>query len=90
MRAAVYHGPQDIRVEDVPDKKVGDDDVLIKVKYCGVCGTDIHIYNGDSGSFPVVPPLIPGHEFSGVVVETGKNVTKVKVGDHVSADPKIM
>ena len=86
MRAAVYHGPQDIRVEDVPDKKVGDDDVLIKVKYCGVCGTDIHIYNGDSGSFPVVPPLIPGHEFSGVVVETGKNVTKVKVGDQKEID----
>lgn len=90
MKAAVYHGPQDIRVEEVPDKKVGDDDVLIKVKYCGVCGTDIHIYNGDSGSFPVVPPLIPGHEFSGIVTEVGKNVTKVKVGDHVSADPNIM
>lgn len=91
MLAAVYHGPKDIRVEEVADKKIKDDEVLIKVHYAGVCGTDIHIYNGDGGSFETVPPLIPGHEFSGEIVEVGKAVRKdLKVGDRVSADPNVM
>lgn len=90
MKAAVYHGPKDIRVENVADKKAGPGEVLIKIKYCGVCGTDIHIYEGDSGAFAVNPPLIPGHEFAGEVVEVGEGVTKLKVGDRVSGDPNIM
>lgn len=90
MKAAVYHGKHDIRVEEVADKSVGENQVLIDVKYCGVCGTDMHIYNGEGGSFEVNPPLIPGHEFSGIVREVGSKVTKVQVGDHVSGDPNIM
>ncbi len=90
MKAAVYYGPQDIRVEEVADKKPAADEVLIQVKYCGICGTDIHIFNGDGGSFEVTPPLIPGHEFSGVIAEVGSNVKNLKVGDRVSADPNIM
>lgn len=90
MKAAVYHGKQDLRVEEVPVKELEDNEVLIKVKYCGVCGTDIHIFNGDGGSFEVTPPLIPGHEFSGTVEKTGAGVTAVKVGDRVSGDPNDM
>lgn len=90
MKAAVYHGKHDLRVEEVADKQVKDNEVLIQVKYCGVCGTDIHIFNGDGGSFEVTPPLIPGHEFSGVVAKTGAKVTKFKVGDRVSGDPNDM
>lgn len=67
--------------------KVGAEDVLIKVKACGICGTDVHIYEGDKGAAEVTPPTILGHEFSGVVAEVGANVTGVKVGDRVCIDP---
>lgn len=90
MKAAVYHGPQDLRVEEVPERKLESNEVRIKVKYCGVCGTDIHIYNGDGGSFEVNPPLIPGHEFSGIVQEVGSQVKDFQAGDKVSADPNDM
>lgn len=90
MKAAVYHGRHDLRVENVPVIETKDDEVLINVKFCGVCGTDIHIYDGDGGSAKVTPPLIPGHEFSGVITAVGKKVTSLKVGDRVSADPNDM
>jgi 2-desacetyl-2-hydroxyethyl bacteriochlorophyllide A dehydrogenase len=90
MKAAVFHGKHDLRVEEVDYKKVEENEVLIEVKYCGVCGTDVHIYNGDGGSFEVTPPLIPGHELSGVVAAVGERVTTVAVGDHVSVDPNQM
>lgn len=90
MKAAVYHGKQDLRVEEVPEKELKHKEVMIRVKYCGVCGTDMHIFNGDGGSFAVTPPLIPGHEFSGVVARTGSGVTTVKPGDRVSGDPNDM
>lgn len=90
MKAAVYHGKKNMVVEEVADKHAGPDEVVIQVKICGVCGTDVHIYNGDGGSFEVNPPLIPGHEFSGVVIEVGENVKNVQVGDHVTGDPNIM
>ena len=80
MKAAVYHGVHDLRVEEVPVRELKDNEVKIQVKYCGVCGTDMHIFNGDGGCFEVQPPLIPGHEFSGVVAEVGAKVTSVKVG----------
>ena len=90
MKAAVYHGPEDIRVEEVADKAPKENEVLIKVMYCGVCGTDMNIYKGMNGAFTVTPPLIPGHEMSGVVAAVGAGVKNVKVGDRVSADPNDM
>lgn len=90
MKAAVYHGPQNIKVEEVKRREIKEDEVVIQVKYCGVCGTDIHIYNGDGGSYEVNPPRIPGHEFSGVVTEVGAAVKNVRPGDRVSGDPNIM
>ncbi|MGO5051688.1 zinc-dependent alcohol dehydrogenase family protein [Lachnospiraceae bacterium LCP25S3_G4] len=90
MKAAVYYGKHDLRVEEVPEKELKENEVMIKVKYCGVCGTDIHIFNGEGGSSSVTPPLIPGHEFSGVVAKVGTAVKTLKVGDKVTADPNDM
>lgn len=90
MRALVYNSPKNISVQDVPVPEIGATDVLIKIKYCGVCGTDIHIYNGEGGAFAVTPPLIMGHEFSGLVEKVGAKVKKVKPGDLVSVDPNNM
>lgn len=87
MKSAVFYGKHDMRVEDSAMPKVGAEDVLIKVKACGICGTDVHIYGGDKGAAEVTPPTILGHEFSGVVAEVGANVTGVKVGDRVCIDP---
>lgn len=90
MKAAVYHGPGDLRVEEVPVRKLKDNEVKIQVKYCGICGTDIHIFHGDGGCCDVTPPLVPGHEFSGVAAEVGAGVKTVKVGDRVTGDPNDM
>ena len=90
MKAAVYHGPGGLRVEEVPVRELKDNEVKIRVKYCGICGTDIHIFHGDGGCCDVTPPLVPGHEFSGVVAEVGSKVKTVKVGDRVTGDPNDM
>ena len=87
MKSAVFYGRHDLRVEESPMPKVGPEDVLIQVKACGVCGTDVHIYEGDKGAAEVTPPTILGHEFSGVVAEVGENVTGYKPGDRVCIDP---
>ena len=87
MRSAVFYGRHDLRVEESDMPKPGAKDVLIQVKACGICGTDIHIYEGDKGAAEVHPPTILGHEFAGVVTETGSDVTRFKVGDRVCIDP---
>ena len=90
MKAAVYFGRHDLKVTDISEEPLSDNQVRVNVKYCGVCGTDIHIYEGDGGSSAVVPPLVIGHELSGVVSEIGKNVKSVQVGDRVAVDPNDM
>jgi 2-desacetyl-2-hydroxyethyl bacteriochlorophyllide A dehydrogenase len=86
MKALVIEKPGEAVIKTVPVKPVGDSEVKIQVKASGICGTDIHIFRGEYlGSYPV----IPGHEFSGVVVETGKKVTRFKTGDHVAIEPNI-
>lgn len=87
MKSAVFYGKHDLRVENSQMPKVGPEDILIQVKACGICGTDVHIYEGDKGAAEVTPPTILGHEFSGVIAEVGSNVTKYKVGDRVCIDP---
>lgn len=77
-------------MEEVPVRELKDNEVKIQVKYCGICGTDIHIFHGDGGCCDVTPPLVPGHEFSGVVAEVGSKVKTVKVGDRVTGDPNDM
>lgn len=90
MKAAVYCGKEDLRVKEVPIREPEDNEVVIRVKYCGVCGTDIHIFHGDGGACDVTPPLIPGHEFSGVVEKVGAAVKTVKPGDRVAGNPNDM
>jgi threonine 3-dehydrogenase len=76
--------------KEIPVPKPGPDDVLIKVKMCAICGTDVHIYNWDSwAQSRIKTPLLYGHEFAGEVVEVGGHVTHVKVGDYVSAESHI-
>lgn len=87
MKSTVFHGKCDIRVEEREIPSVGPEEVLIKVMACGVCGSDVHIFEGDQGSTTTVPPLIQGHEFAGIIAEVGENVKGWKVGDHVCADP---
>ena len=87
MKAARFYEKGKLVVEEVPVEKPEAHEVLIKVKYCGICGTDVHIFQGEKGSAEVDPPVILGHELSGDVAEIGEGVTKVKVGDRVSADP---
>ncbi|NOZ60148.1 MAG: zinc-dependent alcohol dehydrogenase family protein [Calditrichaeota bacterium] len=89
MKAAVFYGPGDVRIEDKPVRKIGSDEVLIKVRACGVCGTDVHIFEGAAGSAKVSPPVVLGHEFSGEIVEIGDAVCRLRVGDRVTIDPNI-
>lgn len=87
MKSAVFLGKQNIQVMEREIPNPGPDEVLIKIMACGVCGSDVHIYDGDQGSTSTTPPLVQGHEFSGVVVEVGNNVTSCKKGDRVCVDP---
>ena len=64
-------------------------DVLLRVHACGVCGTDVHIYKGEAGSAPVTPPVVLGHEFSGIVTAVGSAVTTCRPGDKIAADPNM-
>lgn len=73
-----------IEVREAAIPKIDDNEVLIEVKAAGICGTDIHIYHDE---FPYWPPVILGHEFSGVIAEKGKNVTNWDVGDRVVGEP---
>ena len=87
MKAAFLYKPGDIRIEemDIPTPK--DDEALLKIKSVGVCGSDVHFFEvGRIGDFVVKEPLILGHECAGEVVEIGKNVKRVKVGDRVAVE----
>lgn len=86
MKAAVTYATQNLKIETVPIPEIKENEVLIKVKACGICGTDPHIYNGH---FPAPKPLIQGHEFSGEVVKVGSSVTSATVGDRVTVDINI-
>lgn len=92
MRALVkHHEGYGARVEEVPVPQVRDNEVLIRIKNTSICGTDVHIYTWDDwAKSRVKPPYICGHELSGEVVEIGKNVTSIRVGDHVSAESHLV
>ncbi len=77
-------GVDNLELLQVPVPQIGDNDALIEIKACGICGTDVHIKHDE---FPYWPPVILGHEFSGVVVDIGKNVTDVGLGDRVVGEP---
>ena len=72
---------------DAPVPEIGPDDVLIRINKTGICGTDIHIWNWDAWSQRTVPvPMITGHEFAGEIVELGRHVTDLKIGQRVSGE----
>lgn len=91
--SSVWRHPK-LEVRAVPDPQPGPDDVLLKIKACGVCGSDIHFYEKDKDDYILYPgltkfPTTTGHEFSGEVVEVGKNVNYLKKGDMVTAEEMI-
>ncbi len=92
MKALVKAKAQEgLWLQDVPEPEYGINDVLIRVKKTGICGTDIHIYNWDEWAQKTIPvPMVVGHEFVGEVVAVGSNVTAFTVGDHVSAEGHIV
>lgn len=86
MKAGVVHAREDLRYEEIEKPVPKEDQVLIKVKYTGICGSDIPRVNGDACHFF---PNVLGHEFSGVVEEVGKSVKKIKPGDRVAGVPLV-
>ena len=80
-----------IWLEDVPEPEIGINDVLIKIRKTGICGTDVHIYNWDAWAQQTIPvPLVIGHEFVGEIVEVGSNVTTSTVGDVVCGEGHVV
>ncbi|HUX99980.1 MAG TPA: zinc-dependent alcohol dehydrogenase family protein [Candidatus Deferrimicrobium sp.] len=87
MRAIIYDSPGHFSLKQIEKPKPGPDDVIIKVKACGFCKTDLHIHHG---RFISQFPLIPGHEFTGFIDEIGSEVEDFQVGDKVVADNTIL
>jgi len=87
VKAAVLEDIKKITIrDDVPEPTLGPSDVLVRAKACGICGTDVHIWEGDF--FPTFP-LVPGHELAGEVVKVGSAVEDLKPGDRVMVDPTV-
>ncbi|NQS91645.1 MAG: alcohol dehydrogenase catalytic domain-containing protein [Chloroflexi bacterium] len=89
MQAAVYHGPDDIRVETVPYPELGTGDLIIKVLSANICGTDLRILHGGHRLYPEGTIRIPGHEVAGEIVGVGNDVKKYQVGDRVFVAPNM-
>jgi L-iditol 2-dehydrogenase len=90
MKAAVLHGAGDLRVEHVPVPAVGPDDVLVRVRACGICASDVHYYvHGRIGRYVVEEPMIVGHELAGDVVAAGQNVPPSRLGTRVAVEPGV-
>ncbi|SFD22533.1 2,3-butanediol dehydrogenase [Clostridium uliginosum] len=99
MKAALWYAKKDVRVEEIEEPKVISNSVKVKVKWCGICGSDLHEYLGGPIFIPVgqphplsgtTAPVVLGHEFSGEIVEIGQEVTKFKVGDRVIVEPMVV
>src|SRR5260221_4717910 len=95
MRAVIIDAPGSFRVGNVPEPTPRSDELLIRVEACGICGTDLHIIDGES---PLARyPVVPGHEFAGEVVELGRDIaqsnenggTNITVGSRVAVDPNL-
>ncbi len=84
MKAALVEKPGTLVVKQVPVPEIGDEEVLIRIKYTGICGTDWSIFTGKYSADKL--PLIPGHEFSGTIAEVGRKARGLSPGDRVTAD----
>ncbi|KND24292.1 zinc-dependent alcohol dehydrogenase family protein [Streptomyces acidiscabies] len=86
MKAAVIESVGRAVVTEVPDPTPGPREVVVEVAACGLCGTDLHILQGE---FAPSLPIVPGHEFAGEIVEIGSQVTELAIGDRVAVDPSL-
>ena len=86
MRAALIEAPGRVTVTTVPDPVPGPREVVVRVASCGLCGTDLHILEGE---FAPTLPVVPGHEFAGEVAAVGTGVTELVPGDRVAVDPSL-
>lgn len=86
MKAVVYDAPRSFSIQNIPTPIPGAGEVLIKVIQTGICGTDLHIHEGD---FYAAFPLIPGHEIVGTIADVGDGVTGFQVGERVTVNPNI-
>ena len=87
MQALILENPRDLQIRNVPEPACGPYDVIIQVKACGICGSDVHGYDGSSGRR--IPPLIMGHEAAGIIAKTGSEVRSLKIGDRVTFDSTV-
>ncbi len=86
-RAAVLTGPRDIQMQSFPVPEITDDEILVKVEGCGICGTDVHEYKNDPFS---LAPAVLGHEGTGEIVKLGKNISKDSAGRNVACGDRIV
>jgi L-iditol 2-dehydrogenase len=87
MKALLLSEYRHLELADVPEPSVGPNDILIRVKACGICGSDVHGYDGSTGRR--IPPIVMGHEASGVVEKIGRNVQGFREGDRVTFDSTV-
>ena len=87
MLAAVYHGPNDLRLENVPVPEIGKGDILVKVISASICGTDLRIFHGNHRLYPPGTVRIPGHEVVGTIARLGTEVENYSVGQRVFCAP---
>lgn len=87
MRALLLTEYKKLELTDMPTPEIGPDEVLVRVKACGICGSDVHGFDGSTGRR--IPPLVMGHEASGIVAAAGANVKAFKEGDHVTFDSMV-
>ncbi len=87
MKAAVFYGKQDLRVQDIAVPTPKESEVLVKIHACGICGTDVHIFHGDEGAAKTPQGTVLGHEFAGEIVAVGAGVKDLHVGQRVCIDP---
>jgi L-iditol 2-dehydrogenase len=87
MKALLLEEYGRLKVVELPRPEIGDDDVLVRVAACGICGSDVHGYDGSTGRR--IPPIVMGHEAAGVVEAIGPRVTRFKPGDRVTFDSTI-
>jgi len=87
MKALVLDEYKQLNYRDFPDPQIRPDEVLVEVKACGICGSDVHGMDGSTGRR--IPPLVMGHEASGIIIETGSEVKNWKAGDRVTFDSTI-
>lgn len=89
MKALVLTDKEAMEVSNYELPEVPSSEVLLRVKACGICGTDVHIFHGEPGSAEVNPPIVLGHELAGEVLAIGSDVHSIKVGDRIAVDPNI-